>query len=142
MVPKNHALLSHTNVSLDLISRYPIITYHKGFTGREKIDKQFSKKRLSQNVVLEALDADVIKAYVSQKLGVGIVASMAFDENQDTDLVIIKGDKLFEQNTTYLALRKGQFLKGFVAKFACLCIKDLTTEDLNSKILNTNTVMA
>ena len=59
--------------------------------------------------MLEALDADVIKAYVSQKLGVGIIASMAYDENQDSDLRLIKGDKIFEKNTTYLALKKDSF---------------------------------
>ena len=140
IVPKTHTLLSCKDITLNLISKYPIITYHKGFTGREKIDKQFVTKKLSQNIVLEALDADVIKAYVSQKLGIGIIASMAYDENQDSGLTLIKGDKIFEKNITYLALRKGQFLKGFVAKFVCLCIKNLTIEDLNLKILNTNNV--
>ena len=67
---------------------------------------------------------------------------MAYDENQDSSLTLIKGDKIFEKNTTYLALRKGQFLKGFVAKFVCLCIKNLTIEDLYLKILNTNNVLA
>ena len=142
IVPKAHALLNCRDITLDSISKYPLITYHKGFTGREKIDKQFVTKKLSQNIVLEALDADVIKAYVSQKLGIGIIASMAYDENQDSGLTLIKGDKIFEKNTTYLALRKGQFLKGFVAKFVCLCIKNLTIEDLNLKILNTNNVLA
>ncbi len=142
IVPKAHSLLNCRNITLDSISEYPLITYHKGFTGREKIDKQFVIKKLSQNIVLEALDADVIKAYVSQKLGIGIIASMAYDENQDSGLTLIKGDKIFEKNTTYLALRKGQFLKGFVAKFVCLCIKNLTIEDLNLKILNTNNVLA
>ena len=142
IVPKAHALLNCRDITLNSISKYPLITYHKGFTGREKIDRQFFAKKLSQNIVLEALDADVIKAYVSQKLGVGIIASMAYDENQDSDLTLIKGDKIFEKNTTYLALRKGQFLKGFVAKFVCLCINNLTVEDLNLKILNTNNVIA
>ena len=142
IVPKAHTLSSCKDITLNLISKYPIITYHKGFTGREKIDKQFVTKKLSQNIVLEALDADVIKAYVSQKLGIGIIASMAYDENQDSDLTLIEGDKIFEKNTTYLALRKGQFLKGFVAKFVCLCINNLTIEDLNLKILNTNNVVA
>lgn len=141
IVPKAHALLNCRDITLNSISKYPLITYHKGFTGREKIDKQFVARRLPQNIVLEALDADVIKAYVSQKLGIGIIASMAYDKNQDSDLALIKGDKIFEKNTTYLALRKGQFLKGFVAKFVCLCINNLTTEDLNLKILNTNNVI-
>ena len=142
IVPKEHTLLSCRNITLNLISKYPIITYHKGFTGREKIDKQFVTKKLSQNIVLEALDADVIKAYVSQKLGIGIIASMAYDEKQDSGLALIEGDKIFDENTTYLALRKGQFLKGFVAKFVCLCINNLTIEDLNEKILNTSNVIA
>lgn len=142
IVPKAHTLLNCRDITLNSISKYPLITYHKGFTGREKIDKQFITKKLSQNIVLEALDADVIKAYVSQKLGVGIIASMAYDEDQDSDLALIEGDKIFEKNTTYLALRKGQFLKGFVAKFVCLCIENLTIEDLNLKILNTNNVEA
>ena len=102
IVPKGHALLNCGDITLSSISKYPLITYHKGFTGREKIDKQFVAKKLSQNIVLEALDADVIKAYVSQKLGIGIIASMAYDENQDSELTLIKGDNIFEKNTTCL----------------------------------------
>ena len=137
IVPKNHPLLKSTEITLELICEYPLITYHKGFTGREKIDKQFVEKRLTQNIVLEALDADVIKAYVSQKLGVGIIASMAYDENNDDSLALLSGEKLFETNTTYLALRKGQFLKGFVAKFVCMCINNLTEESLRKRIVTT-----
>ena len=134
-MPKGHSLTKNNSITLNVLSKQPIITYHKGFTGREKIDNQFFIKGLPQNIVLEALDADVIKAYVSQKLGVGIIASMAYDEDQDKNLVLIRGEEIFERNTTYLALRKGQFLKGFVARFACLCIKNLTLEKLNEKIL-------
>ena len=134
IAPLGHELLSNTNITLEAISKYPIVTYHKGFTGRSKIDRLFREKKLPQKIVLEALDADVIKAYVAQNLGIGIIASMAYDSIIDKNLAFIEGNSMFAKNTTYLAFRKGQFLKGFVAKFACLCIKDLTLKELNKSL--------
>jgi LysR family cys regulon transcriptional activator len=99
------------------IAAHPIITYTFGFTGRSKLDQAFAAHGLKPDVVLTAVDADVIKTYVRLGLGVGIVASMAYDEKLDSDLVHLSADHLFERSTTHIGFRQGMFLRGYMADF-------------------------
>jgi LysR family cys regulon transcriptional activator len=68
-------------------------------------------------VVFTAADADVIKTYVRLGLGIGIVATMAFDEAQDDDLVALDASHLFTSSTTKIGFRRGTFLRGFMYEF-------------------------
>ncbi len=136
VVPPNHPLTKKDKFNLEDLSKYPIITYHKGFTGRSKIDDTFIKKKLKTNIILEALDADVIKAYVALNMGVGIIASMAYDNDLDINLKLLDGSNIFPRNTTVLACRKDRVLKGFAAKFASLCLKNMSIEKLQKASLS------
>ena len=126
IVPKGHRLEKTKNLSIDELAQYPIITYHEGFTGRKLIDETFSNANITPDIVMSALDADVIKTYVELGLGVGIVASMAYQKDRDNQLKIIKSDHLFGTNTTKIAIRRGHYLRGFAYKFIELCSANLT----------------
>ena len=104
-------------MTLEAIAAHPVITYTFGFTGRSKLDQAFSARGLKPDVVLTAVDADVIKTYVRLGLGVGIVASMAYDPIIDHDLVHLPADHLFERSTTHIGFRQGMFLRGYMADF-------------------------
>lgn len=118
IVPPQHPLLqSHGPVSLEQLVAFPIITYEPGYTGRAHIDEAFRVAGLVPDVVLSAMDADVIKTYVELGLGVGIVASIAFDEERDRSLRAIDARHLFEINLTRLAVRRGGWLRGFAYDF-------------------------
>ena len=104
-------------MTLEAIVEHPVITYTFGFTGRSKLDQAFSARGLKPDVVLTAVDADVIKTYVRLGLGVGIVASMAYDPILDSDLVHLPADHLFERSTTHIGFRQGMFLRGYMADF-------------------------
>ena len=121
VVPKGHPLAKAPWPSLEALAEYPLITYHEGFTGRERIDQAFAAAGLSPEVVMSALDADVIKAYVALGLGVGIVASMAYDPERDGHLQRIDASHLFEPNLTRIAVRRGRFLRGYAYRFIELC---------------------
>ena len=117
IVPPRHPLLSLRKISLDAIVKYPIITYDFAFTGRSKINQAFEAKGLVPNVVLTALDADVIKTYVELGLGIGIVAQMAFDPNRDKHLQSIDAGHLFESSTTRIGIRRNSYLRGYIFDF-------------------------
>ncbi len=117
VVPKGHPLAQLTKLTLEDVAKYPIVTYVFGFTGRSKLDDAFSREGLEPKVVFTAVDSDVIKTYVRLGLGVGIIASMAFDENQDHDLVRLDASHLFEYSTTKIGFRKGTFLRGYMYDF-------------------------
>ena len=75
---------------------------------------------------MSALDADVIKTYVEVGLGVGILASMAFDEQRDRGLRRIDASHLFARNTTRIAVRRGHYLRGYAYRFLEECSPALT----------------
>ena len=123
ITPQNHPLTQKSNISIEDLSNYPIITYHGGFTGRSKIDKAFEDAGLDVDIVMSALDADVIKTYVELNMGVGIVNDVAYDAERDYRLKQIPTD-IFGVNTTWIAVRKGHLLRGYGYEFISLCSPD------------------
>ncbi|MBC7781756.1 MAG: CysB family HTH-type transcriptional regulator [Proteobacteria bacterium] len=117
VVPEGHPLLAAAPLTLAALATYPLITYDPGFTGRPHIDEAFARARLRPEIALTALDADVIKTYVELGLGVGIIASMAFDVRRDHSLRALDASALFAVNVTRVALRKGTYLRSFMLAF-------------------------
>lgn len=126
IVPREHPLAGTGQVTLAELADYPLITYHEGFTGRSRIDRAFAEAGLTPDIVMSALDADVIKTYVELGLGVGIVASMAWHPKKDEGLALLEGKDIFPPNTTRIAVRRGHYLRGFAYRFIELCAADLT----------------
>ena len=94
-----------------------MITYDFAFTGRSKINQAFAAEGLTPEVVLTAIDADVIKTYVELGLGIGIVAMMAYDPDRDQRLRALDASHLFEPSTTRFGIRKDAYLRGYVYDF-------------------------
>ena len=126
IVPQGHPLESMPFVRLEDIAAYPIITYYKGITGRARIDEAFSKAGVTPDIVMSALDSDVIKTYVELGLGIGIVASVAFNPQRDMGLHLLDCSRLFSPNTTLIAVRRGHYLRGYAYRFIELCASNLT----------------
>lgn len=118
VLPHGHALLHLPRpIALEDLAGYPIITYEQGYTGRAHIDDAFARAGLSPDVVLTAMDADVIKTYVELGMGVGIVASIAVDPERDVHLQALDAGHLFAVNVTRLGLRRGAWLRGYTYDF-------------------------
>lgn len=126
VVPKGHPLESVEKITLEALAEWPIITYHEGFTGRGNIDKAFADAGLTPDIVMAAMDTDVLTTYVNLGLGVGIIASVAFDAKWDASLTMIDCGDLFAHNTTWIAVRKGSYLRGYAYRFIELCSAQLT----------------
>jgi LysR family transcriptional regulator, cys regulon transcriptional activator len=116
IAPEGHPVLQKP-VTLGEIARYPLVTYDTAFAGRSKINRAFERAGVSPNVVLAAIDADVIKTYVSLGLGLGIIARMAYDPARDSGLVALDTSHLFESNLTKIGLRRGTHLRRFEYDF-------------------------
>jgi len=116
VVPNDHPLLKEKSVTLEHLADHPLITYDVGFTGRSHIDEAFSTQGLAPDIVLTAMDSDVIQQYVSLGLGVGIVASMAVDY-LPANLHAISADHLFAPNVTRVAVRRGAFMREYAIDF-------------------------
>ncbi|MDO8267893.1 MAG: HTH-type transcriptional regulator CysB [Moraxellaceae bacterium] len=135
VVPKGHPLASIKKLTLEDVAQYPIVTYVFGFTGRSKLDEAFQSRGLTPQVVFTATDADVIKTYVRLGIGVGIIASMAFEPARDSqDLVALDASHLFENSTTSIGFRKGTFLRGFMYDFMQEFAPHLTRERVEAAL--------
>ena len=128
LLPKSHPLTQISQLTLEDLAKFPLVTYTFGFTGRSKLDDAFNARGLSPRVVFTASDADVIKTYVRLGLGVGIVAKMAHDEIQDEDLVAIDASHLFEPSITKIGFRRGTFLRGYMFDFIQMFAPHLSRE--------------
>ena len=118
VLPAGHPLTQVDRVSLEDLAPLPLISYHPSFSGRKRIDAAFATRQLVPNIVLEAIDADVIKTYVKLGLGIGIVAEIAMrDEPQGGELVPRPAGLLFGQNVARIAFKRGAYLRNFVYAF-------------------------
>lgn len=115
-------------LTLEQIAAYPIVTYDHAFSGRTTIDDVFARHDIEPDIVLSAIDADVIKTYVDVGLGVGIIAGMAFDPRRDKALVGFPAGHLFGRHTTRLAVKSGVFLRDYVYVFMEMLAPALTRD--------------
>lgn len=135
VVPPGHPLLDHSDpVTLEQLAQYPIVTYEVGYTGRAHIDEGFSRAGLVPQIVLTAMDADVIKTYVELGMGVGIVASIAVDAERDRHLRLLDAGHLFEVNITRLGLRRGAWLRGYAYRFIESFVPTLTRDVVEASV--------
>lgn len=134
VAPKGHPLLAGGVLTLAMLARYPLVTYDATFTGRSHIDRAFERQGLIPNVVLTAIDSDVIKTYVELGLGVGIIAEMAFDPVRDMQLAAMAANHLFETNTTRLAFRRDLWLRGYDYDFMEMLAPQLTRRVVEATI--------
>jgi len=134
IVPQGHPLTQVAEPTLAAIAEYPIITYHEGFTGRANIDRSFAEAGVVPDIVLSAIDADVIKTYVDIGLGIGIVASMAYHPERDANLVRLDLPGLFGENTTRLALRRGVYLRSYAYAFIDALVPGLSEEKIGERL--------
>ncbi|MDF0604851.1 CysB family HTH-type transcriptional regulator [Neisseriaceae bacterium TC5R-5] len=133
IAPVDHPLHQQT-LSLQTLANYPLITYHQGFTGRSEIDQAFNAAGLNVDIVMSALDADVIKTYVALGMGVGIIAAMAMENHHDTQVQAIKAPPLFAQQTARIAIHRGHYLRGFAYHFIQLCAADLSEDIIRQQL--------
>jgi LysR family transcriptional regulator, cys regulon transcriptional activator len=131
VMPAGHPLAQLERISLEDLAVLPLVSYHPSFSGRTRVDQAFATRNLKPNVVLEAIDADVIKTYVRIGLGVGIVAEIAVrDDPPGGDLVSRPVGHLFGQNVTRIAFKRGAYLRNFVYAFA-----EMMSDRLSRKLI-------
>jgi LysR family cys regulon transcriptional activator len=119
VMPAGHPLAQLERIELDDLALQPLVSYHPSFSGRTRVDQAFAARKLKPNIVLEAIDADVIKTYVRLGLGVGIVAELAVrDDPPNGELVSRPVGHLFGRNVTRIAFKRGAYLRNFVFAFA------------------------
>ena len=117
VVPQGHPLTRVKRLTIKDVASYPLVTYVFGFSGGSSVANAFADSGLEANVAFTATDTDVIKRYVRLGLGIGIIASMAREEDVDDDLVFIDASHLFEPSITHIGMRREVFLRNYMYDF-------------------------
>ena len=115
-------------LTLEHIASYPVVTYDRAFSGRRSVDDAIEKQGIRPDIVLEAIDADVIKTYVDVGMGIGIIAGVAFEPLRDVNLVSLPAGHLFGTHTTRIAIKSGVFLRDYVYTFISMLAPELEPE--------------
>lgn len=140
VVPEGHPLLQKAELTLEDLSNYPLITYDVGFTGRGHIDDAFRLAGLRTDIVLTAMDSDVIQQYVALGLGVGLVASMAIEVQRAHGLRTISASHLFASNVTRLAVRRGAYLRAYTYEFIQQFAPNLDRDEVRQAVSESEVV--
>ena len=135
VMPKNHPLTEVRRITLEDLAAYPMITYDYAFTGSTIVSEVFKNANIEPNIMLTAIDADVIKTYVSLNMGIGLIAEMAFDASTDHPMVSRDVSHLFPLSTTYIGIRRENFLRKYTSDFIRMFIPKVSENELK-KILN------
>jgi len=138
LVPQDHALIQQQPVTLENLSRYPLITYRQGLTGRSRVDHAFQQAGLQPDVVLSAQDSDVVKTYVQLGLGVGLLADQACHQDAGANLVRLEAKHLFEANMVWMGVKRGQLQRDYVWQFIELCNANLSPEEIKKQVMAAN----
>ncbi|MEI7144417.1 HTH-type transcriptional regulator CysB [Pectobacterium brasiliense] len=134
VVKPDHPLASKTDITIEELAAYPIVTYTFGFTGRSELDTAFNRAGLTPRIVFTATDADVIKTYVRLGLGVGVIANMAVDPQTETDLMTINANSIFSYSTTKIGFRRSTFLRSYMYDFIQRFAPHLTRDVVDSAV--------
>lgn len=132
--PQDHPLGDLTKPTLEDIAKYPIVTYKEPSVGESSLVRAMKAKGLTPNIVFTARDADVLKTYVRNGMGVGIVANMAFNPKQDTDLIGYSAQSILPRCTTWIAFNKNLLLRNYMYCFIELFAPHITREWLHGFI--------
>jgi LysR family cys regulon transcriptional activator len=129
LVPDGHELAkTNESLTIEMLSRFPLVTYVFSLTGESSFKKAFTDKGLEPDVVFTARDADIIKTYVRMGMGVGVVAAMAWECGDKNDMVAIDATGLFPRITTWIGFRRDSVLRGYMVDFAALFAPHLAPE--------------
>jgi LysR family cys regulon transcriptional activator len=118
LVPKNHPLARDKRpLDLKTLAAYPLVTYVFSLSGTSSFKQAFHDRDLDPRVVFTARDADIIKTYVRMGMGVGVLASMAYECKDKEDLKAIDAKGLFPEVTTWLGFPRDMVLRSYMVDF-------------------------
>lgn len=117
IVPRGHALLRERQLDLAVLARHPLITYEASFRLGRLVRERFAAAGLAPDIVISAIDSDIIKAYVEAGFGVAILPAICCDATRDRALRAIPAGHLFELSTCQVMTLRGRHLPPHLSEF-------------------------
>jgi len=134
MTPRRHPLLAEKRLTLRAIARHPIITLDQSFVGGYAVLRAFEAAGIKPNIVLSAIDADVIKSYVELGLGIAILPTVAYEPGRDRNLRAIDARRLFDPTITRIEIRRDIYLREYMYDFIAMLAPRLSRQSVDQAI--------
>ncbi len=115
-----HPLVYKEKLTLEEISRYPLILPPRNLSTWPMVDSTFKKHGLSYQVAMEVGGWEVIKKYVELGLGISIIISIGITGEEK--LEVIPAGEFFPKRTYGVVLRKGRILSPQARRFVSLLL--------------------
>ena len=117
IAPRGHPLLRKKRPTLKDIAAHPLIVYDPSFSSGSVVTGAFEAAGIVPNIVLSAMDADVIKAYVGAGVGIAVLQKLAYDRARDLDIGAVGVDHLFPPSNAKLILNPAKYLRRYMFDF-------------------------
>lgn len=134
LFPQEHPLGDLKKISLEDVAQYPIVTYNIPNSVHSSLHKAFHENDLEPNIVFTARDSDIIKTYVKNGFGIGIIASMAFDPAEDRDLIGFSTENILPRSLTWIAFNKNLFIRKYMNDFIRIFAPHISEQELKMYI--------
>ena len=132
IVPRSHALAgTKRQLALRDLARHPLVSYESSLRPESSLRRAFAAAGESPQFAMTSRDADLIKTYVREGLGIGILAEMALLAEDARDLVVLDvAAELLPVCTTWLVLRHDSVPRSYALALVEFIAPQLDRRDL------------
>ena len=134
ITPPGHPLLRVRRLDLAAIAKYPLVTYDFAFRKGSKIERAFESAGLTPRVVLTSTDPRIIKTYVGAGLGIGLIASIAFDRTDSRRLRLLDASRLFESSITTIGIHRDSYITRYMYDFIALVLPRMDRATVDARM--------
>ena len=135
VMPPGHPLLKEKELVLEKLAPYPLILQYSSRRLGPRILRKFQQAGLEANVIVQALDANVLKNYVGAGLGLGIIPAFAYSPTKDRGLRARDVGHLFDPAESAVLLRRHSQLPGYIYQFLQMLDPKLEPQWIESRVL-------
>ena len=89
ITPKDHPILKEQLVSLEQIAKWPLIAMGKGTHTRMLMERQFERRGIDYEIVVELDSMDMIKRYVALGMGIAVGPRLAIEPEDQDELGVV-----------------------------------------------------
>lgn len=118
ITPKDHPLADRKRITMEDISRFPLILPPRHLSTWRVVDLVFQQHNLAYEVKMEAGGWEVIKKYVELGLGISIVTAICLTGTENLAAISLR--RYFPKRSYGVILRRGKFLSPQAEKFIAI----------------------
>jgi len=117
LAPKKHPLTQRKQCSIEELAKYPLVAFESSISAWQSVLGVFEAAGIKPNIILSAIDADVVKDCVERGLGLTALTEVAYNPKRDHGLVVLKTANLFPPSITSVAIHRKRHIPHYAFEF-------------------------